>query len=191
MPLWWCMVLCFWYAFLLAWISWIVLLKLYHTFPVITLFLVICLAMFSCSHSATVWNPVFLCGGQTGTLSQLDPGPGWDRCRAFLWIPQIRVLGLCWLQVHRHIVSRSAFHVWGNQPPAHLHVQISCPFCTSDVWMTLQLEGLILEKCQQPCMRCSVIVCYSGSISSQLQEKTVMKDVWQLKLISDCMNELK
>lgn len=103
-------ILVMWVAFLLACINWIVLLKLYHNFPMITL---LC-CFFSHSHSSSVWNPVLLCGGQAGSISQLDPGSDWGRRRVFLCLPLLRVLGLCWLQVHCHAVSRPAFHVWGN-----------------------------------------------------------------------------
>ena len=81
----------------------------------------------SCFHSPSVWNPVFICGGQAGALSLLDPGSVWDRCWTFLWILVLRVLGLRWLQIHRHVVSRSALHVWGNQLPAYIFAYYTIP----------------------------------------------------------------
>lgn len=71
--------------------------------------------LLSClSHRASFWDPLFLRGGQACRVPQLDPEPGRCRCWTFHRIPQLRVLGLCRLQIHRHIVSRLARHVWGS-----------------------------------------------------------------------------
>lgn len=74
--------------------------------------------------SASVWNPVLFCGSRSVSVPLLDPRSGWDTRGAFLRLPLLRLLGLRWLQIHRHAVSRSALHVRGTRPPVYIHVQL-------------------------------------------------------------------
>lgn len=82
----------------------------------------------SCSDRSLVCGPLFsrrasvrdlLClrGGHAGAVPQLDAGRRCCRRGPLLQILHIRVLGLRRLQIHCHVISRSAFHVWGNTPP--------------------------------------------------------------------------